>query len=73
MISVHAALGINPQITAERNGDLAFVVVRTACYLNKGMIESRELEFKLIKHSDKNRATCYFAPSIEEMEDQLDK
>ncbi len=61
ILSVNTDRTMNPQIVVKKDGQLAFIVVRTACYPNKGVIESGELELKLIDHADKKGAICYFA------------
>jgi hypothetical protein len=61
ILSVDTNLGVNPQIVARKDGKVAFVVVRTACYPKKGTIEDRNLEYELIERADKHGATCYFA------------
>jgi len=61
ILSVNTDRTMNPQIVAKKDGERAFIVVRTACYPNKGVMESEELAFKMIDHADKNGAICYFA------------
>ena len=62
ILSVVTDLGINPQIVARKDGELAMVAVRTACYPDKGSIESQEIAQKLIAFADSKNALCYFAP-----------
>ena len=57
--SVNTEIGLNPQIIAKRDG-LAFIVVRTACYPEKGKLEN-SVHFKMIEHADKHGAIPYFA------------
>jgi hypothetical protein len=59
--SVNTDRKVDPQIVARKDGRLAFIVVRTACYPNKGEIESEELFGRLVRHADEHNATCYFA------------
>jgi methanogenic corrinoid protein MtbC1 len=33
IVSVNTNVGVNPQVLAKKNGQLEFIVVRTACYL----------------------------------------
>lgn len=59
--SVNNELGMNPQIVASKNNELVFVIVRTACYPDKGELASEELFKKVLQHADLFHATCYFA------------
>ncbi len=59
--AVNAKLGMNPQIVAKKNGHLAFIHVRTACYPNKGTIETKTECFNILKHAQKHNATPYLA------------
>ena len=59
--TVNTDITKNPQIVAKRNGQLHFIIVRTACYPSKGKIESDQLTLQFIEHADKNKAVCYFA------------
>jgi hypothetical protein len=59
--SVNTDRKVNPQIVARKDGQLSFIVVRTACYPHKGELESEELFEKLVRHADQNNAICYFA------------
>ena len=60
-VSVNTDVGVNPQIIAKKNGQLEYIVVRTACYPFKGQIESDQIAFQCIEHADNVNATCYFA------------
>lgn len=51
----------NPQIVAKSNSVLFHIIVRTACYPNKGNIESKELGFQLLQEANNKNAQCYFA------------
>lgn len=51
----------NPQIVAKYNSQVFHVIVRTACYPNKGNIESKELGFRLLQEANNKNAQCYFA------------
>jgi hypothetical protein len=57
---VNPKIGVNPQIIARKAGVLAFIAVRTACYPEKGMLETNE-HFQMIDFSDSHQATPYFA------------
>ena len=57
---VNPKTGVNPQIIARKNGVLAFVAVRTACYPEKGILES-SVHFHMIDFSDSHKAIPYFA------------
>ena len=61
IVSVNTNIALNPQIVAKKNGQLEFIVVRTACYPSKGEIENDQIAFQCIAHADKQKATCYFA------------
>lgn len=51
-----------PQITAQKGPELAFFVVRTAVYPQKGRFEEGQGTFEtLVNHADEHGATCYFA------------
>jgi len=52
---------VNPQIIANRDGETAFFVVRTAIHPGRGRIEGEEVFRTLVKHAADNGATCYFA------------
>ena len=58
--SVNTKYGVNPQIIAKKEGQLAFIAVRTACYPNKGSLE-KSVHFKMIENADKHGAIPYFA------------
>lgn len=61
ILGVNTNIEMNPQIIAEKDGQLAHVGVRTTCFPNKGELESHEMAMSLIHHADENNATCYFA------------
>jgi hypothetical protein len=61
IVSVNADVSLNPQIIAKKNGQLEFIVVRTACYPSKGEIENNKVAMNCIEHADKHKATLYFA------------
>lgn len=60
IVAVNTDPAINPQIVAKKDGHLEFVVVRTACYPEQGMLEPLG-RAKCIEHADKSGAICYFA------------
>lgn len=61
ILAVNTNLEKNPQIVAKKDGRLQFILVRTACYPNKGALESDAIALQAIAHADSNKATCYFA------------
>ena len=61
VVAVNTELGSNPQIVARKDGQLHIVVVRTACYPNKGTIESDASALQCIAHADAKGAICHFA------------
>ena len=61
VLAVKTDRGPNPQIFARKDGKLVHVAVRTACYPEKGSIESEEMAFQLIRYADQKNAACYFA------------
>ena len=61
IVAVNTKIGMNPQIVARKNGQLQFIVVRTACYPGKGEIESEHIAMHCIAEADKHKAICYFA------------
>lgn len=52
---------LNPQIIAKNHEQLFHILVRTACYPNKGKIESKELCFQLLQGAVNNSAFCFVA------------
>lgn len=50
-----------PQITAMKDGELGFFVVRTDMYPNRGRIEGEETFRKLVRHVNSRGGSCYFA------------
>ena len=60
IVAVNTDPAINPQIVAKKDGQLEFVVVRTACYPAQGTLEPLG-RAKCIEHADKSGAICYFA------------
>ncbi len=61
IVSIHKDRQYNPQIVARKDDQLAFIIVRTACYPNKGSIDDAALLDHLISHADQHNAICYFA------------
>ena len=61
IVAVNTEIGINPQIAATKDGELEFIIVRTACYPSKGQIENDQVASQCLAHADKQKATCYFA------------
>lgn len=59
--SVNTDTEFSPQIVARKDGEIAFIIVRTECYPNKGKLEDEEVIERLIHHAEQHNATCYFA------------
>lgn len=59
---VEADLSSEPQIVAQKDGELAFFVVRTGVYPGRGRFEEGQAAFDtLVKHASEHGASCYFA------------
>jgi hypothetical protein len=59
---VLADIESEPQIVAKKDGELAFFVVRTGVFPNRGRFdEGREAYDTLVKHAREHGASCYFA------------
>ena len=58
--SVNTKIGVDPQITATKDGILAFIAVRTACYPEKGKLE-KAVHFQMMENAKKFKAIPYFA------------
>jgi len=59
---VEADRSSEPQITAHKDGELAFFVVRTGVYPARGRFEEGQEAFNtLVKHAQAHGASCYFA------------
>lgn len=59
---VEADMMSEPQIVAQKDGELAFFVVRTGVYPGRGRFEEGQAAFDtLVKHADAHGASCYFA------------
>ena len=52
---------LDPQIIANKNGDLFYILVRTACYPYKGIIEKGDRLEKVLSSAIKQNAKCIFA------------
>ena len=61
IVSVNTDIALNPQAVARKNGQLEFIIIRTACYPLKGTIESDQIAVHCIEHAEKHMAICYFA------------
>ena len=59
--SVTTARNSNPQIVAHKNGQLIHIVVRTAIYPKKGVIEGFQLGLQILDDAYGKNAACYFA------------
>jgi hypothetical protein len=51
----------HPQIVANKDGETAFFVVRTAMYPDRGRIEGEDVFQTLVRHAGDHGASCYFA------------
>jgi hypothetical protein len=60
ILRVNNTMGMNPQIAARKGDQLAFIVVRTACYPDKGNLEEAT-HFQIIEHADEFDAIPFFA------------
>ena len=60
IVSVNTDPEMNPQIVSKKDGQLEFIVVRTAAYPKKGILD-HQIRTKLIDHALKAGAVCYFA------------
>ena len=59
---VDADLSTEPQIVAEKDGELAFFVIRTDIHPSRGRFEEGQEAFNgLVMHAKEHGATCYFA------------
>ena len=59
---VEADLSSEPQIVAQKDGELAFFVVRTGVYPGRGRFEESQEAFDtLVRHASAHGASCYFA------------
>lgn len=59
---VLADMNTQPQITAMKDGELAFFVVRTDVYPKRGRFEEGQDAFDtLVRHAREHGASCYFA------------
>lgn len=59
---VEADILTEPQIVAEKDGELAFFVVRTGVYPGRGRFEEGQEAFDhLVHHANSHGASCYFA------------
>jgi hypothetical protein len=60
--NLFADSGTAPQIVAKKDGELAFFIVRTAVYPQRGRFEEGiEAYNALVRHAKAHGATCYFA------------
>lgn len=59
---LNAEVSTEPQLIAEKSGELAFFVVRTDVYPKRGRFEEGQRAFDtLVRHAERHRASCYFA------------
>lgn len=59
---VEADISTEPQIVAQKDGELAFFVVRTGVHPGRGRFEEGQDAFNaLVKHAGEHGASCYFA------------
>jgi hypothetical protein len=59
---LEADIASEPQIVANKDGELAFFVVRTGLYPGRGRFEEGQAAFEtLVRHAKAHGASCYFA------------
>lgn len=59
---VEADVATEPQIVAEKDGELAYFVIRTDIHPGRGRFEEGQESFNdLVKHAKAHGASCYFA------------
>lgn len=59
---VEADIRSEPQIVAQKDGELAFFVIRTGVYPGRGRFEEGQEAFNdLVRHASEHGASCYFA------------
>jgi hypothetical protein len=59
---LEADIRSEPQIVANKDGELAFFVVRTGLYPGRGRFEEGQSAFEtLVRHAKEHGASCYFA------------
>jgi hypothetical protein len=59
---VNADLNTEPQVIAEKTGEIGFFVVRTDVYPKRGRFEEGQQAFEtLVRHAREHGASCYFA------------
>lgn len=60
IINVRRETDVNPQILVRGNNQFWFVVVRTACFPDMGVLKP-DVAAKVMAHARKHKAHCYFA------------
>jgi hypothetical protein len=60
VLNVRKEPDVDPQILARRNGEMLFIVVRTAAYPDMGVLTPR-IAARVGMHARKHKAICYFA------------
>lgn len=59
---VFADVNSEPQIVAKKDGELAFFIIRTDVYPNRGRFEGgMDVYQTLVKHAKAHGASCYYA------------
>src|SRR5438067_8360476 len=58
---VYANRETEPQIVANKDGEIGFFVVRTSMYPDRGRIEGEDAFQSLVRHANAHGASCYFA------------
>ena len=58
---VYADRETEPQIVADRDGEIGFFVVRTAMYPGRGRIEGEQVFQTQVRYAAAHGASCYFA------------
>lgn len=61
-VDVEGDLRTQPQIVADKDGELAFFVIRTDIHPGRGRFEEGQDAFNgLVRHAKNHGASCYFA------------
>lgn len=60
VLNVRKETDVNPQILATKDGKRYFVVVRTTCYPEMGILVPH-IAAEVLEHANKHDATCLFA------------
>ena len=72
IISINNRLGHDPQIVAEKNGKTFYVLVRTACYPNKGKLNDEALGILFDKANSQNAGLLFASVGIADAKGKTD-